>query len=472
LLTHLFERSNPTIVPGGDTIRVAALLDEGERRVDALSSQPALQARMWRVLGNMHAARSRFDRAKTLLQRAYETQQRVAGPNDSTAAAIYLELARAVGEYSGPDAARPMFDSSIAKLRRSLGAGHADVAIGLEERAVLETDSSRRRALMDSAKRIRVETKTVDSMSMAGTYNREGSDQWSRGHWSLAYAYFDSSLRVLEKLLPPDHANRLHVMHNVASALTKLREWDRADSVHHLLLDAQRRSLGTNSVEYANTLESYSLSRAERGRYAEAEADLRISLATFRQLVGPTHWHTPNTLRNLGIILIADGKADVGLALLDTALSLTRAINGDTSTSVGYINGQLSHIYLVVGRPDDAHQSALIAERLLGPRLAENDSRRSDLEFWLGLDAFARGDTTAAVGHFTTARDGYARLMAPDDDSVVRATCMLGVALVSAGRVDAGARPLREACPRQAVGAFPSPVITRWAREALARLRP
>src|SRR5690606_33929788 len=69
LLTSLFESSNPRIVPGGDTVRVAAVLEQAEAEVERLEGQPELQARMWRVLGTMHAARSRLDRAVDLLTR-------------------------------------------------------------------------------------------------------------------------------------------------------------------------------------------------------------------------------------------------------------------------------------------------------------------------------------------------------------------------------------------------------------------
>jgi serine/threonine-protein kinase len=473
LLTNLFERSNPKIVPGGDTLRVAALLEEGERRVNELTSQPALQARMWRVLGNMHAARSRFDRAKTLLQRAYDTRQFVAGKNDSLAAAIYLELARVVEAYQGPDAARPMFDSSVAKLRKSLGTRHPDVAIGLEERAEIERDSVRRRGLLDSAQAIRGQRLTVDSMAMAGNFNREGSNHWSHARWALAYAYFDSSLRILDRLLPRDHGNRLAVMHNVASALGAIAEWDRADSLQRIILDARLRTSGPKTVEYANTLESAALIGANRpGHLAQTEAELRTSLTTYRQLLTPNHWRIDNTLRNLGLVVVRRGRFDEGMAILDSAIEMHRARQGDTSIALGYMHGQKSHALLMAGRVDEARQAAATADRLMRSKLPEDDSRHADLDSWLAISEFANGEIAGAVTHFMAARDGYARSVSATNPLMAMNGCALGAALAAAGRLDEATPLLREACPRHDRWGLSSPVVTKWGRDALARLRP
>jgi serine/threonine-protein kinase len=472
MLTDLFEKSNPRIVPGGDTVRVAALLEEGERRVNGLTAQPELQARMWRVLGNMHAARSRFDRAESLLRRAYDRQRSVAGENDSTAAQIYHELARVVDEYRGPAAAIPMFDSSVAQLRRVVGPSHPAVAAGLEDRSAAEPDVARRIALLDTAARIREALPVIDSMSLAASLNKRGSLAYSQAHWTEAQASFQESLALLDRLLPPDHPNRLAVLGNVIMVLGHMGEFDRADSLQHLLLDALRRTVGPASVNYANALEGAALNALSRGRAAESESGLRTALATYREVLAPDHWHIENTLRNLGLVIARRGRVDEGLAVFDSALAMHRARNDTATGELGYLTGQRSYVLLLANRAPEAREAAREAERLMRGRALDAGSRQGDLEFWLAMTAFASGDTASAVTHFTLSHDLYAKTLPATHPSVAMTGCALGAALAGAGRRQEAEPLLRDACARHERSAAPSPIVTRWARDAAAVARP
>jgi serine/threonine-protein kinase len=471
MLTGLFERSNPQIVPGGDTVRVAALLDEGERRVNELNTEPALQARMWRVLGNMHAARSRFDRAETLLRRAYERQRAIAGENDSTAAQIYHEIARVVGEYRGPSAALPMLDSSIAQLRRTVGPSHPAVAAGLEDRSVVEPNVARRAALLDTATRIRQAQPGVDSMSLAATLNKRGSLEYSQAHWTAARTSFQESLAILEHLLPPDHPNRLTVLSNVIMVLGNIGEFERADSLQHVLLDALRRTVGPTSVSYANALEGAAINALSRGRFADSEAGMRTALATYRQTLTPDHWRIENALRNLGLVIARRGRVDEGLAVFDSALAMHRARNDTSSGELGYLTGQRSYLLLQANRPSEAREAAREAEHLMRGSSWDAGSRQGDLAFWLAMTAFASGDTTSAVSHFTIAHDVYGKTLPATHPSVAMTGCALGAALLGAGRRHDAEPLIREACATHEKAAAPSPIVMRWAREAMATLR-
>jgi tetratricopeptide (TPR) repeat protein len=469
MLTDLFERSNPRIVPGGDTVRVAALLEEGERRVSELTTEPALQARMWRVLGNMHAARSRFDRAENLLRRAYDQQRAIAGENDSTAAEIYHELARVIQDYRGPGAALPMFDSSVARLRRTVGWSNAAVAAGLEDRSAVEPNVARRVALLDTAARIRQALPLVDSMALAGTLNGRGVLAYSQAHWAEARTDFEASLAILERRLPPDHANRLAVLQNVIMVLGNIGEFERADSLQHVVLDALRRTVGPATVPYANALEGAALTAANRGRYADAEAQVRAALATYRQTLATDHWHITNALRNLGLVIAGRGRVEEGLAVFDSALAMHRARSDTVTGELGYLTGQRSYLLLLADRVPEALAAAREAERIMRGHAWASGPREGDLEFWLATTAFASGDTTGAVAHYTIARDVYARTLPATHPSVAMNGCALGAALAGAGRRQEAEPLLRAACARHARWGAASPIVTRWSRDAVAR---
>ena len=266
MLTDLFERSNPTVVPGGDTIRVAALLEEGERKVDALTAEPLLQARMWRVLGNMHAARARYPRAETLLRRSYERQRELGAPDQAQIAWTYHELARVVALVRGNEVARPMFDSSVTWLRRALGNAHRDIEEVMVDLADATPDLEQRHALLDSLV-ARQRARGADPVDIAASLNSLAGERYGRGHSAEAAALFEAALGLLDQKLPPMHPNRITVLYNLASALGQMGNWQRGETLIREATRLHRLAAAPDTTALANTLESWAMMRASHGSW-------------------------------------------------------------------------------------------------------------------------------------------------------------------------------------------------------------
>jgi hypothetical protein len=82
------------------------------------------------------------------------------------------------------------------------------------------------------------------------------------------------------------------------------------------------------------------------------------------------------------------------------------------------------------------------------------------------------GDTANAVMHFAAARDVYARTLPATHPSVAMTGCAMGAALASADRRQEAEPLLRAACARHERWGAASPIVARWARDAVARLKP
>jgi len=198
---------------------------------------------------------------------------------------------------------------------------------------------------------------------------------------------------------------------------------------------------------------------------------MRTALATYRRTLVADHWRIENALRNLGLVIAQRGRVDEGLAVFDSALAMHRA-RGDTgSGELGYLTGQRSFLLLLANRVPEAREAAGAAERLMRGKAWDAGSRKGDLEFWLATTAFAAGDTASAVTHFTAARDLYASTLPATHPSVAASECGLGAALAGAGRRQEAQPLLREACARHERWGGANPIVTRWSREAAARLR-
>jgi serine/threonine-protein kinase len=468
LLTGLFERANPAIVPGGDTVRVAALLDDGERRVDSLAAHPGRQARMWRVLGNMHQARGQYARAEPLLRRSWQAQRALHGADDVEAARTYHELAVLVSHLRGAPAARPMLDTSLATLRRLLGDAHADVAKALVDRAYAAATSDEQRRVLDEAVAVWRRQPDTDSVDVASLLNAQATERYERGAYGEARPLFEAALRILEQRLPPNHPQRLTATRNLASAFLALGDWDDAETLaREVVARAPRAGTGGPGPGDAEKL---ALIAAHRGRLDEAEAGLRASLATLRGMVAAGHPLVDNTLRNLGLIVVARGRVAEGLALLDSAVARARGRDGPRATGYGYMTGQRVMPLLRLGRVAEAAAAARESERVLRAALPDGHVYLADLARWHGEVALARGDAIGAEPHFRDALRRVAVQLPPRHPKASGASCLLGVALVRQGRSDEGRPGVDQACRRYARWGLADSLTLRWSRQARAAL--
>ena len=474
VLTDLFERSNPVLVPGGDTVRVAALLETGERKVDALAGEPALQARMWRVLGNLHAARGRYARAKELLERSHARQRALAGDSsggpavpadDAEAARTWIELARVVNRHEGPAAARPMFERGIARLRAALGEDAPDVTAAMLEYAAAVENLDARRALLDRVVERRRREGGLDSMQVARSLNQQGGERFARGAFGEARSLFDGALRIVERRLPPEHPDRLSVQHNLASSLANIGEWAEAERLSRAVLDARRRASAPDSATLAGSVEAWGVLQAYLGRHAEAEEALREALAIFRATLAPRHPRIESALRNVGLAVAARGRVAEGLALLDSAIASTRARNAPPEARAPYL-GHRSLLLLRLGRRAEAAQAAREAGRIIRSTAPAGHSAHADAGFWTGVVALDAGDAPAALAAFDSARAVLLAQHPPGHPRLASADCGRAVALVRLGRPDEARPLLAQGCVTYERWGLAEPMLVAWARAA------
>lgn len=468
LLTGLFERANPMLVPGGDTMQVAALLTDGVRGVEALGEHPDHQARMWRVLGNLRASRGELEEARDLLRRSWAAQRQLRGPDDPEAARTYQELAMVSHRFEGTSGTRAMLDTSLTELRRILGRTHADIAVALQDRAAAATSANEKRELIDEAVAVRQRQPEADSMSIAALLNSQGTERAGRGSYAEAQALFEASLRIVDRRLPPGHPNRVALIRNLATTMARLGEWDSAESL--LRQAAALTPASDKSPGRASDTEGLALTAAHQGRLEAAEAGLRTTLVILKGAVAEDHWRIDNTMRNLGLVVVARGRVAEGLALLDSAIVRAR-VRDSLAEGYGYMIGQRVIPLLRLGRPAEAAEAMRESARIVRAAVPAGHASLSTVALWQGQLALVRGDASDAEAHF---RDALRRLktnLPEQHPSVAGAACLLGVALVNQGQIAEGSRQLETACPVYRRWGLADSLALTWSRQALTTAR-
>ena len=468
VLTSLFHRSNPRIVPGGDTLRIGAFLDEAERQIDGLSDHPERQARMWRALGNVQAARDQLERARALLSRSWERQKELHGPDHPETARTYHELAMVIRLFEGNAAARPMLDTSLARLRRVLGNAASDVVIAVQDLALATQSADTQRALLQETAALQEQRPVADSVAIASLWSAQGAQQFAQGRYAEAKTLFEGALSIMASRVPPEHPDRMAVTRNLSVAALQLGEWSQAEALVRATLQLSRRP-GSPNLGLAHDLTRLGSLAAHQGRLGEAEAHYREALAMLRSVVVEDHPLVDNALRNLGLVIAASGRVEPGLVMLDSAVGRTRA-RTPTEADAGYLTGQRTSPLIRLGRLAEARAAALESQRILTAATGEGDIRRAESDHWLGLTDMVGGDLPAALLHFGRAHGVITGLLPAAHPKRAMVSCAWGAALARTGRL-AEARPhLETACKIHDRWGLADSLVTEWGRAALRSL--
>ena len=471
-LQDVFKSSDPSEAMG-DTVSVRTVLERGARRIDTeLAAQPAVQARLLDVVGEVYLNLGRFDDAQPLLERGLEVRRTILGERHADVAhstdhlallhekrGAYeeaerlnreaLSLRRALHGDDHPDvaeslnrlagllmhqgrfeAAEPLYRESLAIRQRLLGDDHPEVAITTSDLALLlnrrgqfeEAETLARRALA-------LHRRTYGGKphpNVAATLSVLGTILENREHYDDAEAVYREALATSRAL----HGDAPHPQ--IAADLDNLASLLRIQGKHAaaepLLREAHaldRRLHGDEHPNVASSLHSLALLLEDMGRPAEAAEHFRETLQVLRTTVGAEHPYVAVTLNNFGMLHVQQENYDAAEPLLRQSLTLRRTLYEDRHPSVSMGLHNMGLVLHHQGRHGDAE-----------PLLREAMSLRIDAlgpEHWhVAATQVLLGQCLTATGRHPEARtllsDGHGTLLrthGPDDPRVQSARAHL-----------------------------------------------
>jgi eukaryotic-like serine/threonine-protein kinase len=468
-MTDLFSQSNPRIVPGGDTLRVAPFLTLAESRVAALQGQPERQLRLYRSLGNVRFSRGDYVVAESLLTLAVSLGTQALGADHLEVLRTRQSLSDVLVERHGEPAAARERTSVLQSLLRTVGRGHPDVADAYMRLASATSDAGIVRALLDTAVMLKARAGIIDSIAIADMFDEQARLYGMRAQPMQASQLEEAALRIVETRFPAEHANVLTVKGNLATWLNGAGEWDRALSIATEVLDVAKRQT-TAGHGLAIATERVALIAINiPGRLALADSMSRAALAIYRATVAPDHPLVASSMRNVAIILAQRGRVAEGLALLDSAIAM-RQLASDTS-GWRYATGQRVPMLVALGRAEEAGKSAAFSRDARSSLPAGSD-RVGLIDWQSGLAAMAAGRTDEAVRHFSEVveADAGQETGTLRGWRMIMARCALGAALEKQGNLSEARVHLREACPKLAGWGRADLSVLEWGRAAVARI--
>ncbi len=433
LLVDLFQASDPTVNPGGDTLRVGDFLAAGETKIADLDDQPGIQSRLWETMASIHGARSRFAEERRAIEAAVAAAER--GGSEADRRRLRHLKAKSVFRLDGAAAAEPLFRASLADHESALGRDHPSLGLVLSDLAETVRDPDERGRLLDRALALMYRAPTVDSTSVAGLHNSLGIHHWTAGMPVEAGESFARALALLPAELGADHPHRLDVTNNLATCMVRLGRFEEARPLHERLLVARERILGPATLGAARSRQNLGVIAANLGRHDEAVEFLARVLAITEELFPPDHPERGNAARNLGLELIRSGRRAEAIPLLDRAERILAAASGNEDPALLHFRIQRAGLDLVDGTGNPADTVRLLVARLEAAA-PEGSLLLADALSTLGacdLETGSPGSAGDAARAFDRALSLYARAGVPDHPAATQAACGAALARSAAG---------------------------------------
>ncbi len=405
-LETLFATADPSLPESGrpDTLRAADLLARGAQRIhEELNGQPAVQARLFTVIGNVYTSLGRFDDADTLLHQGLALRTSNSGTSLLDLAESQQALADLRVAQSAPDAAEPLYRQALAARRAARAPEH-----------VIE--------------------------SLAGlAYCRQ-----LQGAYEEAESLLAEAVSLSATTYPAGHLKHLGILQKLALLYEDISNYREAERILRDILHAQQRHLGPAHASVAATMNNLSLVLRDQEAFVDAEPFARGALSINEQIYGPMHRKIGANLSNLGAVLMGQGRLDEAEAVYRRALNVYRTTLGDDHSATGI---GITHLAELMRQKGDYDEAARLFEEVLD-RTRQSDPGNPGV----GIVSALLGNVYLDAGRYDRADIAYReaidhmKRVFPDGHiRIGRATHGLGLSLTRQGRFPEAEEVLLEA---------------------------
>ncbi len=422
----LFEASDPEEALG-DTLTAPELLQRGIEQVEALRSQPQVQAQMLTVIGNAFSNLGWYDRADSLLQQALAIQQHHLGEAHADVAQTlhllgvlryqqgdYDEATRWTqesltlqGQHPGSEANRVESIHHLGLIQAAQGdydkattavetALHLNAALPghqpLDDAPLLTTLATfahqqgayeKADSLHQQAIRLHQQAFDANHPETAAALSSYAWYRYERGDYAAADSIYQRVLDIQRTVFGDAHPALATTLNHQAVALSEAGDLDEARWLHEQALAMRQRLLGNDHLDVATSLNNLATIHHKKGDYQPADSLYRAALAIRRRRLGDTHPKTGNIINNLAVLRNAMREYEAAETLYRESLAVRRATYGEEHPLVAESVGNLGWNLFMQQRDDEAEpllrESVALTRRTRGEAHATTGVRINNL---------------------------------------------------------------------------------------------
>ncbi|MEA5448860.1 tetratricopeptide repeat protein [Leptolyngbya sp. CCNP1308] len=223
-------------------------------------------------------------------------------PDSPLLGSLYNDLGKALTDKVRYGEAEVAHITALHRREQQLGADHPDVAISLNNLALLYKSMGRygeAEPLYERSLAIDEQVYGKDHLEVAADLNNLAALYDSMGRYEEAEPLYERSLAIDEQVYGKDHLEVAADLNNLAALYDSMGRYEEAEPLYERSLAIWEQQLGADHLSVATSLNNLATLYKAMGRYREAEPLYERSLAIREQQLGADHPYVAQSLNNL-----------------------------------------------------------------------------------------------------------------------------------------------------------------------------
>lgn len=356
-LVDLFGVSDPDEARG-NTITAREVLDRGAEKIEVeLADQPAVQARLMRVMGQVYRGLGLYAVAASLLERAVAIGERTPEPDGAEIAYALRWLGNVYSEQGRFDESEAALGRAIELVRADGGAGtveYADMIGSLAANDIRRGRHDTAEPLLREALSIQERVLGPDHAEVGRTLGNLGVLHLRERRPEAAIPYLERALPIFERTVGPDHRDVGGTRLNLGVAYYLTEDYERAQTTYREARRVMESVLGPDHPTMGRILHNLGETHWARGEYTEAEEILDRALQIKEQSGGPDHPSLVSTLRVLANVHRDGGRFDEAEPMYTRALQISESSFDEEDPSIQEVIEDLARLLRATDRVAEA----------------------------------------------------------------------------------------------------------------------
>jgi serine/threonine protein kinase/tetratricopeptide (TPR) repeat protein len=387
-LKDMLQGVEPSVALGQDTTLLRGILDRTAERIGKeMTNQPAIEAELRSLIGQLYFEIGNYDGAEKMHRAALAFYRKQYGPKSPETATALNELGLALQKEGNLTEAERTHQEALGIRRALFGNEHSGVATSLNSLATVyrhQRKLEEAERLIQEALKMRQRLFGNEHLEVADSLHNLSLVLGDQRKGVESEATARKVLAMRRRLLGNEHPLVASALLDVAYALGFMGKFEEAESLQEEALTMQRKLLGDKHPDVSTSLSSLADSMRHHGDLKEAQTISSAAVSMQRKMLGEDSPEVLKSLRSLASTLEAQDKLPEAEAAYREVLAGWRKREGNESPQALSALESVARVLIAQKKSGEAEQ---LLDEALTPVLVQQSSSAKLLTLRVKLKA-------------------------------------------------------------------------------------
>jgi tetratricopeptide (TPR) repeat protein len=163
---------------------------------------------------------------------------------------------------------------------------------------------------------------TTDDAEKAHLFHQLGQIKYYQGKYEEAAGFYEKSIKIEQKILPPTHPDLASSYNNIGSVYNKMGEYSEALSYYEKALEIRQKTLPANHPHLATSYVCHGYVYSKMGDYSKAFSYYEKALEIDQKTLPANHPDLATSYNNIGGVYYNMGEYSKALKYFKRALDI------------------------------------------------------------------------------------------------------------------------------------------------------